>query len=544
MQRRILSILLAIAIAIGIGFRFTEIDRKLYSYDEVHTSLRSAGYTTLEIAQEIFSDRFYSPKDLLKYQQLKPNSTLSDTVRSLALEDPQHPPLYYALSRYWMQFVGSDIASMRLPAILLSLLGLPLMYGLAMELFGNSLVALLAVAFLALSPFDVLYSQIARQYSLLTVMAIASSFCLLRVMRQKTLLSWGVYAVTNAIGLYTHPFFSFTIVGHGVYAFLLYLWNARDRRSSQDRSFFLKYLGSVGTTLILYSPWIVVLVGNYQRALSGTSWTGSEISWLIVSKLWMLSFTALFLDLDVGFDNVWTYIFRLPIFGAIVAGLYLLYRRTSQKIWLFVLTSIFVPFLMLVLPDIILGGHRSSVSRYLIPCFPAVQLAVAYLLATNLEIREPQSDQTPKEQVKEEVKSFRSHWFWRSALALLFTCSIASCSVSALSNTWWSNEPSHFNAEVADQINAMQRPLLLIDEGEGINVADLFSVNYRLQDKVKLQLLSFARTQKPPELSKTYSDWLVFRPSGKLRLYFQAKGQELEVLSGAGGLWRVPRTKS
>jgi uncharacterized membrane protein len=542
MPKRILSILLAIAIAIGIGFRFLEIGRKLYWHDEVYTSLRAAGYSMSEVSDEIFTDRIFSPKDLLKYQQLKPNSTLSDTVRSLAIEDPQHPPLYYALSRFWIQIFGSDIPSMRLVAALLSLLGLPLMYGLAMELFGDSLVALLAVAFLALSPFDVLFAQIARQYSLLTVMAIASSFCLLRAMRLKSLPSWGIYTIANAIGLYTHPFFSFTIIGHGVYALGLRLWNARDRRDSQARTFFLQYLISVGATLILYGPWLVVLAGNYQRALSSTSWTGGEISWLFVSKLWMLSFTALFLDLDIGFDSVWTYILRLPIVCLIFVGLYAIARKTSRETWLLVVTSIFVPFLILVLPDIILGGRRSSVSRYLIACFPAVQLTVAYLLAKNLGIREPLVSLTATERVKAESQFFGIHWLWRGILSLLFTCSILSCSVSAMSNTWWSNVPSYFNAEVSDKINAMSQPLLLVDEGEdGTNVGDLFSLTYRLQDKVRLQLSSFVRTQKPPQLSNTYSDWVVFRPSSKLRLYFRNKGQDLEVISGAGGLWRIPR---
>jgi uncharacterized membrane protein len=549
MPKRILSILLAIAILIGIGFRFTEIGHKLYWHDEVYTSLRAAGYNMTEVGQEIFNDRTFAPKDLLKYQQLKPNSTLSDTVQSLAVEDPQHPPLYYALSRFWMQIVGSDISSMRSLAAGLSLLGLPLMYGLAMELFGDSLVALLAVAFLALSPFDVLFAQIARQYSLLTVTAIASGFCFLRALRLKSLPSWGVYAVANAIGLYTHPFFSFTIIGHGVYALVLRLWNAislgirpTEHRNSRDRTFFLNYLISVGATLILYSPWLMVLAGNYQRALSSTSWTGGEISWSFVSKLWMLSFTALFLDLDVGFDSVWTYLLRLPIVCLIFLGLYAICRKTSRETWLFVLTSIFVPFLILVLPDIILGGRRSAVSRYLIACFPAVQLAVAYLIAKNLRGSISATNPDSEITLREQALFDRDRWFWRGILAVLFSCSIASCAVSAISNTWWSNVPSYFNAEVANQINALERPLLLIDEGEdGTNIGDLFSLSYRLQDKVVMQLSSFAKSQKPPDLPKAYSDWLVFRPSGKLRLYFRDKGQDLEVLSGAGGLWKIPR---
>ena len=64
--------------------------------------------------------------------------------------------------------------------VLISLISLPLMYGLGMELFGQRSVAWLATALLALSPVDILFAQTARQYSLLTLSVIGSSWLLLR----------------------------------------------------------------------------------------------------------------------------------------------------------------------------------------------------------------------------------------------------------------------------------------------------------------------------------------------------------------------------
>jgi uncharacterized membrane protein len=557
---RLLLIVLIGAIAIGVGFRLYPLDRKLYWHDEVYTSLRAAGYTRLEMGQEIFSNQNIQPHELLKFQRIKPDSSFADTIASLAQEDPQHPPFYYLMSRAWMQMFGSDIATMRLLAVLISLLSLPSIYGLAFELFRSRLIALISVALLALSPFDVLFAQIARQYSLLTVTTIASSLCLLRAMRLKSVRNWGIYAATNALGLYTHPFFSFTIIGHGIYLLLLQLpllnrlsvKSEEKPQAERSQKFFYRYLlASIGA-LILYLPWILVLAGNYQRALSSTNWASGTADWSATVKLWMLSFTALFLDLDVGFDNVWTYAIRLPILLIILAGIWLVCRQTPRQTWLFVVTAVFVPFLMLVLPDLLLGGRRSSVSRYLISCYPGVQLAVAYLLGSNLMRSLPPSRKSTEADsrspssplLKGEGLGMRSlktnrQFFWRLVLVSLFACGIASCTVSAMADTWWSNIPSYFNAEAARLVNQRAKPLLIVDEGDdGTMLGDLISLSYLLSDRVTLELLS--KRGLPNLLSRSYSDWMTFRPSGRLRTYFQSQGKELEVISGAAGLWKIP----
>ncbi len=450
-----LYVLLLTVIVLGIAFRFFHLDYKLYWHDEVYTTLRSAGYLSLEVGQEIFSDRLLSAQELLQYQTIKPESSAWDTIISLATEDPQHPPLYFLVNRLWMQMFGSSIWAMRLLPALISLAGLPLMYLLAKSLFNCPLCAWLATAFLAISPFDILFSQIARQYSLLTVCTIASCLLLLKAIQQSKSLNWQWlgYAVSLTIGLYTHPFFAFTIIAHGVYLLIL-------RVSDQQKQYFPYYLGANLVAIILYSPWLWVIINNLGRALATTNWAGQVSDWLFVPRLWVLSFTSLFLDLDVGFDNPLTYILRLPFLIALWWGLRSMCRNTEQKTWLFVVTNFAVPFLILVISDMLLGGRRSSVTRYLISCFPAIQLAVAYLFSQVL----------------------KNYQVWsKIVLAMFFSASIASCTVSAFSHTWWSNVPSYFNAEVAGKIKTTANSILISDAGtDGTNLGDLLSLAYLL----------------------------------------------------------------
>lgn len=515
--------LCAIAIVLGIGFRFFELDRKLYWHDEAYTSIRAAGFTRQQIDDELFQNRIVPAPQLQKYQQIKPGSTAADTIHSLALEDPQHPPLYFLMARFWMQQFGPSIAASRsLPAIL-SLLSLPLMYALALELFASNLTAILATALLALSPFDILFAQTARQYSLLTVTIIGSSWLLLRAVRLRSLSNWVLYALSDALGLYTHPFFSLTLIGQGVFVICDWLWVKKTE--IQNRAIFSQFLLSVTAALILYIPWIYVLATNLQRASATTDWTRVSPGWLYLVKLWALSFTALFFDLDFGFDSIWTYLLRLPFLLLIGAAIYQVRRHTSTSTWLFILTSIFVPFLLLAVPDIIIGGKRSAVSRYLISCFPGVQLAVAYLLASNLKNRRR---------------------FWRVVLALVLTASIASCTVSAFADTWWSKDLSYFNAEVARTINlraianrSIEDTIVISDRGNDFtNMGDLLSIGYLLDKDVRLMLI----TQSPDrEMLKKYESPLVFRPSEKLREALKQNKLRLEPVLEYAKLFRVRR---
>jgi uncharacterized membrane protein len=543
-------------LVLGVFFRFANLDYKVYWHDEAYTSMRAAGFTRQEIDQELFTNQIIPAQELQKFQRIKPGSTAADTIHSLAEEDPQHPPLYFLMARFWMQTFGSSLSASRALPALLSLLALPLMYGLAVELFGSRLAAIFATALLALSPFDVLFAQTARQYSLLTVIVIGNSFLLLRALRLQSWHNWLFYSLGSAIGFYTQPMYGLTTVAHAAYVLLLSVpfgspkpklldWKGWWKQSHH----FWKYLLAVAGGLLLYSPWLVVLKANYQRFSATTDWTRVTVDLLYLVKLWILSLTCPFLDLDFGFDSVWTYLLRLLVVALMGMAIYIVCRQTPPTTWLFILATIFVPFLLLVLPDLLVGGKRSTVSRYLISCYPGLQLAVAYLLANKVLV---------------------GQWLWRGVTVLLLTGSIASCTVSAFSDTWWDKDLSYFNAEVIRQINANTRrsndgsdantshttsanraiesrqkshgqnsPLVLSDIGDDFtNTGDLISLSYRLNDNVQLLLL-----RQPPnlELVQGYSKAFVFRPSSSLWKAFKEKQIRLEKVFEPGRLWQIQR---
>ncbi len=519
-----LRILLIIVIILGIAFRFINLDRKVYWHDEVYTSMRAAGFTRGEIDEELFQNKIIPAPALQKFQQIKPGSTVADTINSLKVEDPQHPPLYFLMTRFWMQIFGGSLTASRLLPALLSLFSLPLMYKLAIELFNSQRVAWMATALFAISPFDILFAQTARQYGLLTTLVIGSSLSLLRSLRYSNWKNWTVYGISVALGLYTHPFFALTLIGQGIFV-LLGRRNVQTNRwivspVAQGINRWLGFGGAIALALVLYAPWIQVLFTNSQRAADTTDWARIPQPFSYLAKLWTLSFTSLFVDLDFGFDNPWTYLLRIPFVVLILGAFYFVYRRTPRRVWLFILTSVFVPFLLLALPDLLLGGKRSAVSRYLISCYPGIQLAVAYLLAIGLTT---------------------GRAFWRGALALVVTASIISCGTSALAETWWNKDLSYENATVSRLVNAeaAKNPVLASDIGDDFtNTGDLISLSYRLKDNVRLFLMS-----RPTnfEAIAQESEVLLFRPSNAIRKAIAQKGWRLQAVSAPGNLWRLIR---
>jgi uncharacterized membrane protein len=407
----------------------------------------------------------------------------------------------------------------------MSLFALPAMYWLAWELFTSKSVALLATALIAISPFDVLFAQTARQYSLFTVLVIVSQWFLLRSLKTEKPFNWNwsLYALSIVLGLYTQPLFVLTIVAQAVFLLLQTSLNWQKLKHN------LIAFGLVITAAIVtYIPWIIVLLINSKLAITTTEWVKASVGIDFLTKLWTLSFTALFFDLDFG-SNL-TFWLRIPIVVLISLAIYTLCRSGDRIASLSILTSIFVPFLLLVIPDLMLGGQRSAISRYLISCYPGVQLVVAYFLAVKLH--QPQ----------------RNRLFWQSATAILIAGSLVSLTVSASALTWWNKVPSYFNTEIAQQVNASPNAILVSDRGEMYtNTGDLISLSYLLNPNVNLMLISedtnWAKTNEF-RIQVEGKNIFIFRPTKALKQTLEKTYGRLKTVNSLDELWQLPQIEN
>lgn len=528
-----------ILLIIGIYFRFINLEKKVYWIDEVHTSVRSSGYTRTEFVSQLANQQLVGIEDLQKYQRLAPDRDLSDTINALA-GNAEHSPLYYIMVRFWMQWFGNNnIGVPRLAPLqtrslsaLISLLVFPCIYWLASELFQSPPVAWMAVALMAVSPFHVLYAQEAREYSLWTVAILLSSASLLWVMRickeaKFRVSTWVIYAVTVALGFYSHLLFGLIALAHGIYVFVI--------ESFRFTKVLTAYLLASLAGILAFLPWLWIFI-NDSDGIGG--WVAKKLSLLTLVNRWLINLTSIFFDLQIAsntplFDiesasDTWQFSYTSPFIYLIASivilvgySTYFLYCHTRKNTWLFVFILIAVPALTLLLPDLISGGQRSSTGRFLIPCYLGIQLAVAYLLATRI--------------TSLSIKYWQQK-LWQLVTIAVVSCGIVSCAISSQADTWWNKYSSYYNPQIAHIINQAINPLVI----SGAEKASrLTSLSYMLEPQVQFLLVN---GQNIPKIPDSFSDVFLFRPSTELQSELKKEQKyRLQVVYELGHLWRLQK---
>ncbi|NEU77228.1 hypothetical protein PI95_033260 [Hassallia byssoidea VB512170] len=494
---KVLRFLVIVLLVLGVFFRFVNIERKVYWFDETLTSLRISGYTMSETVGQVCTGQEIGVKDLQKYQRLTPEKTLTDTINSFVVENAQHPPLYYVLSRFWAQLFGSSVAVIRSLSAIISLLVFPCIYWLCLELFESSFVGWVAVALIAVSPFHVLYAQEAREYSLWTVTILLSSATLLRAMRVETKFSWLMYAISVALGLYTFLFSVLVTIAHGVYVFVIERFRFTQR--------VIAYLLASLLGFLAFTPWLVIVITNLGKVNETTDWTSNKIPNLSLIKSWIVNLSYFFIDFNYDLRSVYNdsvlkliVKFLIPVILILVGySIYFLCRNTQQRIWLFILILIGVTALPLAMPDLILGGVRSQASRYLIPTYLGIQLAVAYLLAT---------------QIISTVNNQRQK-LWQLVTVTLISAGVMSCAISSQAETWWLKALNIYTPQMVRIINQTANPLLIVSCEGSSSIGHGMFLSHVLAPKVRLRLVNESNVaQISDNFSNSFSDVFLYNP--------------------------------
>jgi len=483
-----LRFVIVILLVIGIFFRFANLGQKVYWIDESCTSLRISGYTESEFIQQVADGKIRDFQYLQKYQRINSEKSVFDTVKGLALEEPQLAPLYFIATRFWVQLFGDSVAVTRSMSAVFSLLALPCMYWLCLELFESSLTAWLAVALLAVSPFQVVYAQEARPYSLFILVILLSSAALLRGMRLKTNSSWAIYAATVALGFYSHLLFALVALGQGIYVVI-----SENLRLNKT---VIGYVLAATAGFIALSPWTVVFLKNSQNASQKTAWQSLSIP---ISKLagnWVLNIARQFFDVGLYSNLPRLYlILIIPVILMILiivgSSFYWLLSYAERRIWLFVMTLTCVTVAIFLPADLILGGMRSINTRYMIPCYLGMQIAVAYFFAVKMT----------SPQVTVQLQKL-----WRLALATLLSLGIISCCIYLPADSWWNKDRSYINIPIARTINSASRPLVIIDLWvySVDTIGNLLSLSYLVNSQTKFLVLPPKSVEIPPNFNEIF----------------------------------------
>ncbi|MEO0408216.1 MAG: glycosyltransferase family 39 protein [Cyanobacteria bacterium P01_A01_bin.135] len=483
-----LRIFVVTLLVLGVCFRLYNLGGKVYWYDETMTSLRISGYTQPQFIAQLYDGQTNSTADLLeRYQYPNASRGWQETWQALA-QHPEHSPGYYAMARSWLSALPHSVTSIRLLSALLGLLTLPAMFWLMRSLFpaaegeGNA-IAWVTTALFAVSPFQVLYAQEAREYSLWTLTILVSSALLLQARRWR---GWTGYGVAATAALYAHPFSALVLAGHGIYVAV-----TRKRRE------WLGFLGAMALAVLLFLPWLAIVLQNFDQFTGNTASVNADRAGSM-PLFWLLNLSRVFFDLNQGPSAINPVHYVLAAL-AVLAVVNLARREPPQR-WVFVVTLMGVTGLALIGPDVLLGGRRSSITRYAVPAYLGLQIAIGHFLGQRWAARGP-------------------YWRrWRGVAIALALAGVLSCTVSAHVPVWWhkSYAKSRRIPDVAQIVNqeadTRGEPLLLSDYQPAGRILTLL---HELAPTVQIQLVEMPRQVRLPR-GENQPELLVFLPSQRL----------------------------
>jgi hypothetical protein len=271
-----------------------------------------------------------------------------------------HPPFYYYLLHFWLQAAGSSELAASFLSLFFGLLLVAMAYALGRRLFSST-VGLLAALLVALSPFNIWYSQEVRMYTLGAFLGMITLYCLIGFLEQEgdnqqprvkgvRRVKWLGYVVAATLGLYTLYYFAFLLVFANLYvawrlAFSSHSLPCRQRgRVGVGVSLPCRGRGRVGVgvagpwlaaqaaVLLLYLPWLPVAIRQVTQP-PVPPWRGFVGLWEVLVQSW----TALSLGQSVlapGESAPWPQLVQpMVIWLALLlfAALYVLGLRQSPS---------------------------------------------------------------------------------------------------------------------------------------------------------------------------------------------------------------------
>jgi uncharacterized membrane protein len=497
-------VLFVLLLSLGLLFRLVNLDQKIFWVDEVATVIRAVGYTKTEIVAQLADGQPRRPSDLLAYQRLTPDRSLTDSLTALS-RSPEHAPLYFLLTRFWMQLFGSSVGAIRSFSVLCSLFALPALGWFCRELFGQQSsqqssqqfsqqfsqpqISQIAVALMAVSPFFVAYAQEARPYSLWLLTILLSNGSLLRALRLNSAGSWTLYALTLALSLYSSLLSGLLAIGQSLYV----IWVRRDA------------LGQFGLALFLagltFLPWIWVILHHQQALEANTTWMRTAIQPLAMLAIWLYSIAILWFDVPVVAAG-WGAVLQAGVAAVVLAIIgYALWQfcQTPRSVRLFIAALILPIPLVLIGLDLLLQGQSSATPRYLIPVQLGFLITVAHLCS-------------PLKSVKPRISplnAFRKRTGSRAMISLLLSLSLISCWGNLDRSPAYQKARNQANPEIAALINRTTSATVLAEPNQTI---DLLSLSHELSTSVDLRIA-------PPERlldalsSSTCQPIFLFNPS-------------------------------
>ena len=291
-----------------------------------------------------------------------------------------HPPFYYWILKLWVMIFGNSVLAFRSLSLLMGELAIVIGYLLTNRLFGAK-AARFSLLFMVLSPMLVRYSQEARMYTLVTVIALAATYVLTYAVNSKKKLPWVIYGILISLGMWTHYFSAIIWIAH-------WIWRADDIRRKVGKDKFFKTFFSKEwilahvVAIALFLPWIKTFLSQMFAVQAFGFWIPAVTPETIPNFL-----TNVFLYLDINKVNGWWTIAFFAVITILIAFSVRTYKVLNDKqrqSYRLIATIAFVPTILLFIMS--LPPLRSAfIERYLMTSVVGIAMFVGITFAFNIK---------------------------------------------------------------------------------------------------------------------------------------------------------------
>ncbi|HEY0377776.1 MAG TPA: glycosyltransferase family 39 protein [Pyrinomonadaceae bacterium] len=174
-----------------------------------------------------------------------------------------HPPLYYFVLHYWMMLFGDSESGSRLLSALFGVLAVVATYKVAERLFGRA-TALVSAALLALSRFHLEFSQEARMYTLLGLLALVSMHFFVKLVEGRSRAAFLGYVAASTLMMYTQVYSVFILAAQNLFVLTL-LFASRET----FRRLLWRWVLAQIILVALFLPWLSVLAQQVSHVQKG-----------------------------------------------------------------------------------------------------------------------------------------------------------------------------------------------------------------------------------------------------------------------------------
>jgi 4-amino-4-deoxy-L-arabinose transferase-like glycosyltransferase len=247
-------------------------------------------------------------------------------------------PLYFVLQHLAWPVVQRSAFVLRFLPSLFGLLAVAMTYKLGEALFSRE-AGLLGAFLTALFPLHVLYGQIARPYTLLALLSLASAYFLVRGLQTNRPVHWAGFVLAASLNFYNHYNALFVLATEVLFAAVIWVTMLVEvRRGQRTADWLVRPVLAFLLVGLLCLPGVIRLARLPWVGLAG----GTEPAGQVAVQLG-LPFFIRFLG-RVGLANLWL---QSLILGLMALGLIAsLYRRRWQAA-LFAILWLAVPFVVL-----------------------------------------------------------------------------------------------------------------------------------------------------------------------------------------------------